>query len=92
MRRRRHWQRAPSIRLPRSLPQPPGSDLAAPFVSFARALSPAGTTGFDAPSWALVMGWWVVLGLLAVRVLLRSDRARRRVVFDSIFGMKEATS
>jgi geranylgeranyl reductase family protein len=33
-----------------------------------------------------------VLARLAVRVVLGSERARRRVVFDSIFGMKEATS
>lgn len=32
------------------------------------------------------------LARLAVRVVLGSERARRRVVFDSIFGMKEATS
>jgi len=49
--------------VPRS--QPPGADFAAPFISFARAFSPAGTTGFDAPSWAAIAGWWVVLGLLA---------------------------
>jgi hypothetical protein len=33
-----------------------------------------------------------VMARLAVRVVLGSERARRRVVFDSIFGMKEATS
>lgn len=33
-----------------------------------------------------------VLARLAVRLVLGSERARRRVVFDSIFGMKEATS
>jgi len=32
------------------------------------------------------------LARLAVRAVLGSARARRRVVFDSIFGMKEATS
>jgi hypothetical protein len=67
------------VLVPRS--QPPGSDFGAPFVSFVWALSPAGTTGFDALTWALVLGWWGVLGLLALAWV------RRRPLLSPMWGV-----
>ena len=54
--------------------QAPGTDFWAPWASFVRALSPAGTQGFDAASWALVLGWWLVVLALAVAVARLPDR------------------
>jgi MYXO-CTERM domain-containing protein len=53
----------------------PGSDLLAPLLSFGRSASPAGTLGFDAPSWGLVLGWWPLVAALAL-ALVRRGQAR----------------
>jgi hypothetical protein len=59
--------------VPRS--QAPGTDLPALPLSFVRSLSPAGTTGFDVPSWFLVLGWWGLVAALAL-ALVRRGQAR----------------